>query len=91
MGKSVYPNIVLGYTLASSWAEHSRCLCIFKISLDCNSLDTNLGKIVLKNTVYKWPPEHISLLNANSGVWGKIFYVKAYSHQSIPAFVAKKL
>ena len=68
-----------------------RMFHVFKISLDCNPFVTNLVKIVLKNTVYKWSPEHIPPWNSKSGGWMRSFYVKAYSHHGMPALVAKML
>lgn len=65
-----------------------KSLCAFKISLDSNSLDTNLAKMVFKNTVYTWPPEYISLSNSNSWDLVRSSCVKANSHQEMPTFVA---
>lgn len=68
MLKSISPCIMSQYTMSFSQAEllQLKSLCTFKISLGSNSLDTNLAKMVFKNTVYTWPPEYISLSNSNS-------------------------
>lgn len=68
MLKSISPCIMSQYTMTFSQAEllQLKSLCTFKISLGSNSLDTNLAKMVFKNTVYTWPPEYISLSNSNS-------------------------
>ena len=68
MLKSISPCMISQYTMTFSQAEllQLKSLCAFKISLGSNSLDTNLAKMVFKNTVYTWPPEYISLSNSNS-------------------------
>lgn len=90
MLKSISPCMMSQYTMTFSQAEllQLKSLRAFKIALGSNSLDTNLAKMVFKNTVYTWPPEYISLSNSNFWDLVRSSYVKAYSHQEMPTFVA---